>query len=118
MGDNLAIKILTEKITDYINHINKNAIDSKYNRRFDSKIDYVSITLSEKQFYVIKKHFKIKENWVLCRGLVIDNISYDNWHTDKITYCDRMSCYHLMIAFNDYINDFEERENYIERYYL
>ncbi len=104
----LAIIILNQKINERIDFINRQST-----QKFDEKIDCISISLSEKQFAVIKKYFKLKQVYVLCRGYEIDNFSFNNWKIQP-RYNARMSVYELYCKSNNYIDDFDEREDYID----
>lgn len=107
--EDLAIKILKQKINERINFINEQAF-----RRFDTHLDLLSIHLTERQFYVIQKHFNIHKV-ISIYGVKYDGeISFDNWKCEKIRYNDRQSCFELLIKDIAYIEDDEERFNYLE----
>ena len=108
----LAEKILNETIEKKINFINTTGT-----RKFDNKCDVVHFTLTPKQFNIIKKHFKLKEIYVLCQGLVISSFEFDNYKF-KVNYNDRFNCYNLNGKHKDYIEDFDEQMDYIEEKYL
>ena len=105
---NLAEKILTEKIDDRISFIKRSCI-----RPFDEKIDTLQIHLSPRQFSVIKKNFNLKEIYELCRGQYIDTFEFSNYSVNS-HYNERLSIYELTLKHKDYIEDFEDRENYID----
>ena len=112
--EDLAIKILNQKVSEKISFINRQAT-----RNFDKNIDYLSISLSEKQFYVICKYFNIHKVYAL-GGLQFvgkENIVFDTYKCDKLRYNDRQNCYELLIKDIAYIEDEEERFNYIDLLY-
>ena len=106
--EDLAIKILEQKIDKKIYQINK----SKY--KFDKHINYLSISLSERQFRVIQKHFNIKVVRVLGSGLSITTFSFNNYKVEKVKYNDRFNCYELLIKDIAYIEDEEKHFSYID----
>lgn len=91
----LANKIMHEKIEEYIKFINNHCP-----REFDIKIDALSIHLSERQYKVIQLS-KLNE----FEGFVIRNTRYNPYAAQ----------YELYMKHKEFIEDFEERSNYIER---
>lgn len=106
---NLAIIILNQKINEKIAFINEQSI-----RKFDKKIDYISVCLTPRQFEVIKRHFNLKQTYVLFSGYMIDNFSFEDWKI-KPRYNDRLNVYELFCKSNEYIEDFEQRQDYIDK---
>lgn len=107
----LAIKILNDKINDYINHINTH----NFARKFDNKCDYVVFSLTPRQFYVVKKYFKLKVIYCVF-GQRIDDFKFNDY-TVKSYYNSRMNCYELAALHKDYIEDIDKRFVYIEETY-
>ena len=107
--EDLAIKILEQKLYEKICFINKQA-----SRKYDSKIDLLSISLTSRQFAVICKHFNIHKV-ISIYGITYQSsdLSFDNWVITKIRNNERMNCFELLIKHIDYIEDEDERFNYI-----
>jgi len=108
---NLAETILTQKISERIKLIN-----SQCNRKYDSKIDIISFNLTPRQFSVIKNNFALKETQVLCKDNEITPFEWDDFFI-TVNYNSRMNIYELRAKHSDYIDDFEEREDYFDSNY-
>jgi hypothetical protein len=104
----LVQKILNEKIDERINFINKNGY-----RSFDSKIDIINLTLTPRQYFVLKKEFKLKETQVICCGIKITPFIFNDYSIN-IIYNNKMDIYELRAKHNSYIEDIEQRENYLD----
>lgn len=109
--EDLAIRILKQKIEEKLYYINL----GKY--KFDKNINYFGITLTERQFNVVKKHFNLKVVRVLGQGLSIDDFSFENWKVEKIGYNDRFNCYELLVKDIAYIEDEEKYFEYTDLLY-
>lgn len=107
----LANIILNEKIQQRINHINTHGA-----RNFDRKCDTINFSLTPKQFYIIKKHYKLNENYVLCCGIRIDKFSFGDYEISS-KYNDRKNYYELCAKHKDFIEDLDKRLDYFEETY-
>lgn len=109
--EELANIILNEKISKTVNWINTHGF-----RNFDRKCDTINFSLTPKQFHVIKKHYNLKETFVLCSGYKIDNFSFSDY-VITTRRNDRMNCYELSLKHKDYIEDLDKRFDYLEETY-
>ena len=109
--ENLAKKILEEKINAKLDYLKKCA-ESGY-RPFTKECDILTIDLTPKQFFVIERNFKVKSVLVLCEGRKYDNFTFGEW-TIAPHYNDRLAIYELSVTHKDYIKDEEERFNFLD----
>lgn len=107
--EDLSIKILKHKIDEKVSFINRQAT-----RQFDKNIDLISISLSERQFFVIQKHFNIHKVISIYGVEYRGEVGVESLKCDKIRYNDRKSCYELLFKDIVYIEDEEEREEYLD----
>ena len=109
--ENLAEKILNEKITAKLNDYKKR---SEYGYRpFAKECDFFIIDLTPKQFFVVERNFKVKSVLVLCEGRKYDNFTFGEW-TIVPHYNDRMAMYELKCVHKDFIDDEDERFDFLE----
>jgi hypothetical protein len=110
--ENLAEKILNEKITAKLNDYKKRSEDGY--RPFAKECDFFIIDLTPRQFFVIERNFKVKSVYVLCEGRKYDNFTFGEW-TIVPHYNDRMAMYELKCVHKDFIEDENERDNFHDR---
>ena len=106
--ENLAEKILNEKINEKLAYIKKHGL-----RAFLKECDTINICLTPRQFFVIERNFKVKSVRVLCEGWKYDNFNFGEW-TIKTHYNDRMAVYELMCFHKDFIKDEDERFDFLD----
>ena len=104
----LAQKILAEKINERISFIDRQGY-----RKFDNKVDIVSFALTPRQFFALKKEYKLEETQVLCSGRKITPFIFNDYSI-KVTYNDKMDHYEIVAKHHDYIEDFDAREDYLD----
>ena len=109
--ENLAEKILNEKITAKLNDYKKR---SEYGYRpFAKECDFFIIDLTPRQFFVIERNFRVKSVLVLCEGRKYDNFTFGEW-TIAPRYNDRMAMYELKCVHKDFIEDEDERFDFLD----
>ena len=99
-----AVKILIDKINEYITSFNARG----YDRKFDHKCDRIYFSLTREKFKIVKYHFK-DTYWL---GHFIFNEYSFSCH-----YSAETDCYELIARHNDYIEDVDEQLEYIEKTY-
>ena len=103
----LGEKIINDKINDKIAWINSSGI-----RNYDPKLDLISVSLTPRQFTVVKRDYKLGDRYVLCTGRVIDNFDFNDYNI-RVHFNDRLDIYELTIKHRDYLEG-DERDEYLD----
>ncbi len=99
-----AVKILNDKINEYITSFYSRCLD----RKFDHKCDRIYFSLPREQFKIVKYHFK-DTYWL---GHFIFNEYSFSCH-----YSAETDCYELIARHEDFIEDIDELFIYLDKTY-